>query len=158
MSTIYFVVCLNQKEKHSYFNWLKPRATNPEKLHIWIPRVYCFDFNDTQKSKMQFVHTDWFYLYLIRFDVRIFVLSNGKNNVPITRTRKLENRIAIVTGSDSGIGQAIAIAFEKEGAYIVLTRHKDTNGIKHTRRPIHNTRQPDNGKSLLNLIKRISMI
>jgi glucose 1-dehydrogenase len=68
-------------------------------------------------------------------------LSNGKNNVSITRTRKLENRIAIVTGSDSGIGQAIAIAFAKEGADIVLTRHKDTKGIEHTRKAIHNTGQ-----------------
>ena len=68
-------------------------------------------------------------------------MSNEKNNESITRTRKLENRIAIVTGSDSGIGQAIAIAFAKEGADLVITRHKDTKGIEDTRKGIEKTGQ-----------------
>src|SRR6266436_974927 len=34
---------------------------------------------------------------------------------------RLDGRIAIVTGADSGIGRAVAIAFAKEGANIVLS-------------------------------------
>jgi 3-oxoacyl-[acyl-carrier protein] reductase len=35
--------------------------------------------------------------------------------------KKLENRIAIVTGSSRGIGKAIALAFGREGANVVVT-------------------------------------
>lgn len=59
----------------------------------------------------------------------------------ITNTKKIENRIAIVTGSDSGIGHAIAVAFAKEGANIVITRHKDSKGAEETKRDIENEGQ-----------------
>ena len=62
-------------------------------------------------------------------------------NESISITKKLRNRIAIVTGSDSGIGQAIAIAFAHEGADIVITRHTDTKGIEETKNEIENIGQ-----------------
>ncbi len=68
-------------------------------------------------------------------------MSNEKNTQFIGHTKRLENRIAIVTGSDSGIGQAIAIAFAKEGADIVITKHKDSKGIEETRKAIQNAGQ-----------------
>lgn len=46
---------------------------------------------------------------------------------------KLKSRVAIITGGDSGIGRAVAIAFAKEGADIViayLNEHGDANDTK----------------------------
>lgn len=46
--------------------------------------------------------------------------------------KKLENKIALITGSDSGIGKASAIAFAKEGAKVVVTFHNDEEGAQQT--------------------------
>ena len=34
--------------------------------------------------------------------------------------RKLENKVALITGGDSGIGRAVAYDFVKEGARVVI--------------------------------------
>jgi glucose 1-dehydrogenase len=47
-------------------------------------------------------------------------------------TDRLKDRVAIVTGSDSGIGQATAIAFAEEGADVVVTYHEDLAGARET--------------------------
>ncbi|TRW26480.1 glucose 1-dehydrogenase [Flavobacterium zepuense] len=46
--------------------------------------------------------------------------------------KKLEGKVAIVTGSDSGIGAAIAIEYAKEGANVVVTYHTDEEGAQKT--------------------------
>ena len=43
---------------------------------------------------------------------------------------KLINKTALVTGSDSGIGKAIAIAFAREGATVIVCYHSDDEGAK----------------------------
>jgi glucose 1-dehydrogenase len=50
--------------------------------------------------------------------------------------QKLAQEIAIVTGSDSGIGQATAIAFAKEGADVAVTYLHDKEGAEQTRREV----------------------
>jgi glucose 1-dehydrogenase len=45
---------------------------------------------------------------------------------------KLEGRKAVVTGSDSGIGQAIATTFAREGADVVVHYHSDRQGAEKT--------------------------
>lgn len=38
---------------------------------------------------------------------------------------RLRNKIAVITGGDSGIGKAVAIAFAKEGAHVVIAYRED---------------------------------
>lgn len=47
--------------------------------------------------------------------------------------KRLEGQVAIVTGSDSGIGQATAAAFAQEGADVAVTYFRDRAGADHTR-------------------------
>ena len=45
---------------------------------------------------------------------------------------KLQGKTALVTGADSGIGQAIAITFAREGADVVVHYHSDQQGAQNT--------------------------
>ncbi len=51
-------------------------------------------------------------------------------------TGRLHDRIALITGSDSGIGQATAIAFAAEGADVVVNYLEDDEGADKTRRAV----------------------
>ncbi len=52
---------------------------------------------------------------------------------------KLEGKVALITGSDSGIGAASAIAFAKEGANVVITYHTDEKGAQETLKKVEET-------------------
>ncbi len=49
---------------------------------------------------------------------------------------KLQGKNALVTGSDSGIGQAFAITFAREGATVVVHYGNDQQGAQHTAQQI----------------------
>ncbi len=49
---------------------------------------------------------------------------------------ELDGKIAVITGSDSGIGQATAEAFAKAGADICVTYHTDEHGAGETLRRV----------------------
>ena len=49
---------------------------------------------------------------------------------------RLDSQVAIVAGSDSGIGQAIAIEFAREGANVAVTYHSDEEGARETERMV----------------------
>lgn len=46
---------------------------------------------------------------------------------------KLEDKVGFITGSDSGIGQATAIEFAREGADVVVHYLDDEHGADTTR-------------------------
>ena len=47
---------------------------------------------------------------------------------------KLSGKVALITGGDSGIGQAVAVAFAKEGADIAIVYLKEHSDAKETKR------------------------
>ena len=48
----------------------------------------------------------------------------------------LDNKIALITGSDSGMGQAMAEEFAKAGANVAVTFHTDEAGAEESRRRV----------------------
>jgi glucose 1-dehydrogenase len=51
-------------------------------------------------------------------------------------TDRLKDKLAIVTGSDSGMGQAMAEAFAREGADVAITYLHDNKGAEETRKKV----------------------
>ena len=45
---------------------------------------------------------------------------------------KLDNKIALVTGSSSGIGKAVALAFANEGAHLVINYPNEAQAYNAT--------------------------
>ncbi len=59
--------------------------------------------------------------------------TEGKN---YRAAGKLQGKVALITGGDSGIGSAAAIAFAKEGADIAITYLEEQQDADHTRKLI----------------------
>ena len=49
---------------------------------------------------------------------------------------RLQDKVALITGSDSGIGQGTAVEFAREGADVVVTYNTDRKGAGVTRRQV----------------------
>src|SRR3954454_3218250 len=47
---------------------------------------------------------------------------------------RLEDKVALITGADSGIGRAVAIAFAREGADVLCSYWKEDDDAAETRR------------------------
>src|SRR5689334_23888597 len=47
---------------------------------------------------------------------------------------RLTGKVAVITGGDSGIGRAVAIAFAREGAYVLISYMNEHDDAKDTAR------------------------
>lgn len=56
-------------------------------------------------------------------------------------TGKLKNKVALITGGDSGIGRAVSLAFAKEGADIVIIYFNEHEDAEETKALIENQGQ-----------------
>jgi len=56
-----------------------------------------------------------------------------------TPANKLMGKVAVITGGDSGIGRAVAIAFAKEGADIAIIYHNEHEDAQNTKNVIDGT-------------------
>lgn len=54
---------------------------------------------------------------------------------------KLENKVALITGGDSGIGRAVAVAFAKEGADVSIVYLNEHEDAKETKRLVEEKRK-----------------
>ena len=48
---------------------------------------------------------------------------------------KLEDKVALITGGDSGIGRAVAVAFAQEGADVAVVYLDEHEDAEETKRP-----------------------
>lgn len=58
------------------------------------------------------------------------------DNAAYKAAGKLKDKVALITGGDSGIGRAVAVAFAKEGADVVLVYLNEHGDAEETQRHV----------------------
>ena len=67
-------------------------------------------------------------------DTELVLMQESKtDHLKERQEGKLLNKVALITGGDSGLGRAVAIAFAKEGADIVITYSNNSQDAEQTK-------------------------
>lgn len=61
---------------------------------------------------------------------------------------RLQDRVAIVTGSSSGLGRAIALAYATEGGKVVCSDLKPESSAEPSLQPTHEAIEKDGGEAV----------
>jgi NAD(P)-dependent dehydrogenase (short-subunit alcohol dehydrogenase family) len=68
--------------------------------------------------------------FTLRRNIR--ALSARSDNTPATHPYSLSGRVALVTGSSTGLGKAMALALGRAGAAVALNYHNNTARAEQT--------------------------
>jgi FlaA1/EpsC-like NDP-sugar epimerase len=68
---------------------------------------------------------------------------------PDTKKGKLEGKVALITGGDSGIGKAVAVLFAQEGANIVISYLNEHSDARQTQREVEQLMKRDTSIDLI---------
>ncbi|CDP14868.1 unnamed protein product [Coffea canephora] len=97
--------------------------------------------------KHNFPHLHWIFLKLVAFIFILvkrmtvayhgcdcknqrYILPHNNMSTPTLQLKKLEGKVAIITGGASGIGEATALLFSTHGARVVIADVQDEKGQK----------------------------
>ena len=72
------------------------------------------------------------------FEYEMKPLPIYDDDLIIQKGHILENKKAIITGGDSGIGRAVSVAFAKQGADVAIVYYNETKDAKETQKAIEN--------------------
>ncbi len=67
-----------------------------------------------------------------------YLMNPKPNSTPRSQVKKLEGKVALISGGDSGIGRAVAYLFAKEGCDIAITYYNEEQDAKETATMISN--------------------
>ena len=88
---------------------------------------------DEQRPKAEDIHAEQLPYPAKQSDMKLQPDSDLSNYRP---AGKLESKVALITGADSGIGRAVAIAFAMEGARVAILYNENDSDADETKRMV----------------------
>lgn len=98
------------------------------------PNIPYFGYKDENvRTPITFPKQHQDYQPGLEYKMNPLPIFDNPNYIP---SQKLQNKVAIISGGDSGIGRAVSILFAKEGADIVISYLNENEDAKYTKQLI----------------------